>query len=89
MEQNKLKVKAKTRNSEPRLMLMKSISDFLGKDERIIMFRKIKNKVFMYAINSKSFKKIPLKEKPKTYAIHEFENLGTFLYKLNREQKVK
>lgn len=73
--------------ARPKLMLAKIIFDFLGKDERILMFRKVKNKVYMFVINSKSLKKIPLKEKPKTYPMQEFENLGAFLYKLNREKK--
>lgn len=80
-------VARKTNPPRPQLMLTKIISDFLGKDERRIMFRKVKGVVYMFVINSKSIKKIHLKENPKTYPMKEFENLGAFLYKLNREKK--
>lgn len=68
--------------------LANSISNFLGKDERMLLFRKIKGKAFMFVIKSKSFKKFSLKEKPEAYPIDKFENLGAFLYKLSREKNV-
>ena len=76
-------------SEKPKQVLAKIMSDFLGNDERRLLFRKIKNKVYLFVINSKSIKKIAISEKPKTYVMEEFENLGAFLYKLNREMKKK
>lgn len=83
-----MKPKTKQNNTShtPKLMLVKTIADFCGKDERRIMFRKVKNKLYMFVINSKTMGKVTLSEKPKTYPMKDFENLGAFLYKLNREK---
>lgn len=77
----------KINTPKPKLMLAQIIYDFLGKDEKIMMFKKHKNKVYMFVVNSKSLGKIISKEDPQVYPIDKFENLGMFLYKLNREKK--
>lgn len=89
MKKGKSKRKHTTVRKEPHITLADTISDFIGKDEKILMFRKIKGKLFLFVINTKKMGKIPLEEEPKTYPASEFENLGAFLYKLIQEEKKK
>lgn len=81
------KVKRITTRKEPHVTLVKIISDFIGKDEKKLMFGKVKGKLFLFVFKSKTMGKIPLEEEPKAYPAKEFENFGAFLYKLNREEK--
>lgn len=83
MEQKSKKAKLAPR---PKLVLAKIISQVLGKSENIIMFRKIKGKTYLFILKEKSLNKIDVKEKPKGYALSEFENLGAFLYNLLKEK---
>lgn len=78
--------KATQTSDKPKRMLVKSIFDLIGNDN-ILMFKKVKGAEFMFIIKSKSMKKLPLKEKPIAYPMKDIENLGAFLYKLNREKK--
>lgn len=78
-----------TNRKEPRITLVKTISDFCGNDKRVLMFKKVKGKLFLFIVDSKKEGKIPLKEEPKAYSSNEFENLGVFLYKLIQEEKKK
>lgn len=78
------------RNIQPQrgqLMLSKIISDYLGKDEKTIMFRKVKDKLYLFVVKSKAMGKIPLNQKPKAYPISQNENLWTLIYKLIQEEK--
>lgn len=81
--------KVRGSNHEPSLMLNKIISDYLGKDEKILMFRKVKGKLYLFVAKSKSMGKIPLRQKPKAYLLNESENLWTFIYKLIQEENKK
>lgn len=84
----RLKEKIKT-NTESSLMMSKIISDFIGKDEKILMFRKVKNKLYLFVVKSKAMGRIPLNQKPKAYPISQDENLWALISKLIKEEKKK
>lgn len=68
------------------LIFSKVISDFLGKDERILMFRKDKNKTYAFIMKSSALQKIDIKEKPKAVLLKPNVNLGLLLQKLSTEK---
>lgn len=81
--------KRTTNRKEPRITLVKTISDFCGKDKRALMFKNVKGKLHLFIIDTKAEGKIPLKHQPKSYIVSDTEPLGVFLYNLSKEQKQK
>lgn len=67
------------------LILSKVISNFLGKDERLLVFRKEKKKTYAFVIKSSDLIKIDTKKIPQSVQLKPNDNLGMFLQKLSAE----